>query len=158
ASEKDRSVNEDSMAARLRAQRTATVTAEIEKVALRLFDERGFDDVTVADIAGEAQISTRTFYGYFPAKEDVLQVRIDRRGEALEAALRDKPSADRPLHAIRMAFIEVYAKEDPLLLRQWVSVIANKPRLARSVLGGVQQQLHPVVIEYLSRNLDTTED
>jgi AcrR family transcriptional regulator len=151
-------VNEQSLSARLRAQRTATVLAEVETVALRLFEDRGFDHVTVAEIAAEAQISTRTFYGYFPAKEDVFQVRIERIARALETALKNKPADERPLHYLRIAITEVYETEDPVLLRQWTSVIANEARLARSVLGGVQQQLHPIIIGFLTRHVDATED
>ena len=69
--------------------------SELEAVALRLFEERGFNEVTIEEIAAEAHISTRTFYRYFPAKEDVLQLRIDRRAEALRAALAARPG-DEP--------------------------------------------------------------
>src|SRR5947209_8550507 len=72
-----------SLALQLRAKRSQMMVHELEAVALRLFEQRGFGDVTVDEIASEAQISVRTFYRYFPAKEDVLQVQIDRRSDAL---------------------------------------------------------------------------
>jgi AcrR family transcriptional regulator len=153
-----RGVAEGSLAARLRAQRAATLIEEVEKVALRLFEEHGFDNVTVAQIASAAQISTRTFYGYFPAKEDVLQVRVDRRSAALKDALEARPPGERPLHSLRVAFTETFAAEDQGLLRQWVAVIASKPKLARGVLGGIQQQIHPIIVEFIARRLDTTDD
>jgi AcrR family transcriptional regulator len=68
----------------------------LESVALRLFEQRGFGVVTVEEIAVEAKISPRTFYRYFPTKEDVLQVGIDRRSEALRSALSARPD-DEPL-------------------------------------------------------------
>ena len=52
--------------------------AEVEIVALRLFEQHGFGEVTVDDIAPGSSDS-RTFYRYFPSKEDVLQPQIDRR-------------------------------------------------------------------------------
>ena len=87
--------------------------SELEGVALRLFEERGFADVTVQDIAAEAQISVRTFYRYFPAKDDVLLLRIERRGEAFREALARADPAEPPLRALRMAVCEVAASEDP---------------------------------------------
>jgi AcrR family transcriptional regulator len=45
----------------------------LEAVALRLFDERGFSDVTVEEIASDAHISVRTFCRYVSAQEDVVR-------------------------------------------------------------------------------------
>ena len=67
-----------SLAVQLRVKRSEMMASELEAVALRLFEERGFGEVTVEDIALEAHISVRTFYRYFPGKEDVLQLQIDQ--------------------------------------------------------------------------------
>ena len=77
----------ESLALQLRMKRSELMVQELEAVALRLFDLRGFKDVTVDEIVAEAHISARTFYRYFPNKEDVLQVHIDRRSRNLRAAL-----------------------------------------------------------------------
>src|SRR5262249_14446370 len=101
-----------SLAAQIRVKRSEMMISELESVALRLFDERGFSNVTVDEIASEAQISVRTFYRYFPAKEDVLQVQIDRRSGALRTALSTRPVDEPPLHSLRLALAEVLAAED----------------------------------------------
>ncbi len=76
-----------SLSLQLRAKRSEMMVSELEAVALRLFDQRGFANVTVEEIALEAHISVRTFYRYFAAKDDVLQMRINRRSEVLQKAL-----------------------------------------------------------------------
>src|ERR1022692_754140 len=101
-----------SLAQNLREKRSEMMLSELEAVALRLFDERGFNDVTVQDIADEAQISVRTFYRYCPTKEDVLQLRIARRTEALRAALSVVPLDVPPLHSLRVALVEAVSAED----------------------------------------------
>jgi transcriptional regulator GlxA family with amidase domain len=63
-----------------KAKRSEMMTSELEAVALRLFDQRSFVDVTVDEIASEARISVRTFYRCFAAKEDVLQLSVPLLG------------------------------------------------------------------------------
>jgi len=55
------------LAQALNEKRSELMFGELEAVALRLFEERGFNSVTVQDIAADAKISVRTFYRYFPA-------------------------------------------------------------------------------------------
>ena len=147
----------ESLARQLRARRSEMMLSELEAVALRLFEERGFD-VTVEEIAAEAQISVRTFYRYFPAKDDVLQVRIDRRSAALRAALAARPADEPPLHSLRVALQEVVAAEDPELVRRWTNVIVATPKLLRGVVGGIQLKGHRVIAEFFGARLGVPSD
>src|SRR5580692_10942974 len=92
-----------SLSLRLRAKRSEMMVSELEEVALRLFDQHGFANVTVEEIAAAAHISVRTFYRYFAAKDDVLQLRINRRSEVLRAALSARPANEPPLRSLRLA-------------------------------------------------------
>jgi AcrR family transcriptional regulator len=69
--------------------------ARISQVATRLFLERGFDEVTVAEVAREAGVSSVTVFKHFPRKEDLL---LDRQVDAVElvrSAVRDRaPDVD----------------------------------------------------------------
>jgi AcrR family transcriptional regulator len=69
----------------LRERKKAQTRQTIADTALRLFTERGFDQVTVAEVAREAEVSEATLFNYFPTKEDLL---FSRMG-AYEAQLVD---------------------------------------------------------------------
>ncbi|MCB0993964.1 MAG: TetR family transcriptional regulator [Acidimicrobiales bacterium] len=80
-----------------RRERKKRETREaLQAAALRLFGERGFDAVTVEDIAEAVDVSTRTFNRYFARKEDVVIPDQPERAEALRAALATRPN-DEPL-------------------------------------------------------------
>jgi len=142
-----------SLAAQLRVKRSEMMFSELEAVALRLFEERGFSEVTIEEIAAEAHISIRTFYRYFPTKEDVLQVRIDRRVEALRDALAVRPAEEPPLHSLRLAFVEVISAEDTELLKSWITVIRNTPSVLRAVVGGLQLKRQHMIAEFFSSRM-----
>ncbi|MGW4720360.1 TetR family transcriptional regulator [Nocardia sp. NPDC004260] len=56
----------------LRARHRRRTENTVIDIALTMFLDRGFDAVTVEEICAAAEISPRTFYRYFPAKEDIL--------------------------------------------------------------------------------------
>jgi AcrR family transcriptional regulator len=141
------------LAQQLNEKRSELMSGELEAVALRLFADRGFSAVTVQDIASEAKISVRTFYRYFPAKEDVLQVRITRKADALRAALSATSPDDTPLHAVRVALIEVTAADDLEQQRRWSTVIQATPSVLPGVLGGIMLKINRVIAEYFGARL-----
>jgi len=147
----------ESLAQQLREKRSEMMVLELEAVALRCFERRGFD-ITVDEIASTAQISVRTFYRYFPAKEDVLQVRIDRRSENLRLALAARPDDEAPLQSLRLALAAVVAEEDTELVRQWTVVVAATPSTIRGVLGGIQLKSHRVIADFFATRLGVASD
>ena len=89
----------------MRQQRRDFTAAEIAKRAIALFVERGYDDVTVDEIAVAAGISARTFFRYFPSKSDVLREHQRFLFERLHLALGERPSSESPATALRKAFL-----------------------------------------------------
>ena len=74
-----------------RRERKKQQTRErIAETARRLFGERGFERVTVAEIAREADVAEQTVYNYFPTKEDLVYWRLESFEEALLGAVRDR--------------------------------------------------------------------
>src|ERR1700730_18662723 len=142
-----------SLSLQLRAKRSKMMASELEAVALRLFDERGFANVTVEEITSEAHISVRTFYRYFAAKEDVLQLRIVRRSEGLGEARAARPGDEPPLRSLRVAIEEEFSAVDPIVLRRWIAVIADNPNVMKGVVGAIQLKIQPVIAEFFGSRL-----
>lgn len=68
--------------------------------ALRLFRERGYDQTTIADITEAADVSPRTFFLHFPAKEDVLFADNDLRIDAIRPAIKANASPGTPAREV----------------------------------------------------------
>jgi AcrR family transcriptional regulator len=75
----------------LRERKKRETREAIARAALRLFARRGFDAVTVADIARAAKVSEKTVFNYFPAKEDLVFGAGMQRVAALIDAVRARP-------------------------------------------------------------------
>ena len=68
-----------------------TSHAEIERVAFRLFAERGFDAVTMGDIAAEIGVGRRTLFRYFEPKNDIPWGQFDRTLDGFREILAGMP-------------------------------------------------------------------
>ncbi|GAB2667356.1 TetR family transcriptional regulator [Saccharopolyspora gloriosae] len=75
-------------------------------MAMELFLEKGFDATTVDQIAAEAGISARSFFRYFPTKEDVVIGDPVEYGTVLRDALEARPAEEDAVHAVRGALVE----------------------------------------------------
>jgi AcrR family transcriptional regulator len=97
----------------LRERRKARIRETISVTASRLFLERGYDQVSITDIAREAEVSRRTLFAYFPTKEDlVLQRFADHEDEAARAVRARRPDQP-PLEALRDAMLIALKQHDP---------------------------------------------
>ncbi|GAB7046821.1 TetR family transcriptional regulator [Catenuloplanes indicus] len=79
------------------------VRRQIETVAMDLFLESGFDAVTIDRIATEAGVSQRTFFRYFPTKEDLVVGDPMEFGTVLRGHLEARPAGEPAAEAVRRA-------------------------------------------------------
>jgi AcrR family transcriptional regulator len=88
----------------LRERKKEATTERLREVALALVAERGFDAVSIDDIAAAADVSKTTFYRYFETKEDVLLGKSSDNLEILRASLEECPPEVPAVEAARHAF------------------------------------------------------
>jgi AcrR family transcriptional regulator len=91
----------------LRERKKAKTRAAIQRHALQLFQEQGYEATTVEQIAEAAEVSPSTFFRYFPTKEDV--VLYDDLDPILFAAFEAQPAELNPIQAMRRALRQVFA-------------------------------------------------
>jgi AcrR family transcriptional regulator len=89
----------------LRERKKARTRAEIQRQALRLFRERGYEATTVAQIAEASEVSESTFFRYFPTKEDV--VLWDEFDPPIFEAFGTQPAELGLIRALRYAIRDV---------------------------------------------------
>lgn len=85
----------------LRETKKARTRQAISDVATRLFAEHGFEQVTVAQIAAAADVSVKTVFNYFPAKEDLFFDRADELVAGLEHVIAQRPAGVTITEALR---------------------------------------------------------
>jgi AcrR family transcriptional regulator len=85
----------------LRERKKQRTRAAIVEAAFRLFAERGFDGTTIADIAEAADIAPRTFFSYFPSKDDVVFHDFEEGYATVASWLRDREPGTNTMDALR---------------------------------------------------------
>jgi AcrR family transcriptional regulator len=108
----------------------------IEAAAIDLFEANGYDGTTIEDIAAGADIAPRTFFYYFPTKEDVVLADYAARLDQITRELGQRPRQEPPWTALRRAFVIVaadYTSERDELVRRFAIMADNPPVYARSL-------------------------
>jgi AcrR family transcriptional regulator len=88
--------------------------ARIREVSNRLFMERGYDAVTVAEVAREAGVSSVTVFNHFPRKEDLFLDRTDDAADFLRKAVRNRAPGLDVLESLRIESERLFDERHPL--------------------------------------------
>jgi AcrR family transcriptional regulator len=108
----------------LRDLKKARTRRLIAETAARLFAERGYEQVTVSEVARAAEVAEQTLYNYFPTKERLVTDREQEIEERLGELIRSRPAGISPAAAIHdFALDIVWAMHD------------TEPEIARGTLG-----------------------
>jgi AcrR family transcriptional regulator len=119
--------------------------------AAELFERKGYDETTVAQIAAAAEIGTRTFFGYFASKEDILFPDSDMRTRTTIEAIADRDPAEGPVEVLVRA-LETVAETDADMVGPMAAV---RMRLFRTVptVRGKALQVQMAAQQQIAREL-----
>ncbi|GIJ48170.1 TetR family transcriptional regulator [Virgisporangium aliadipatigenens] len=127
----------------LRDRKKARTRRHIADTAARLFAERGYERVTVSEIARAAEVAEQTLYNYFPTKEQLVTDREQQIQEQLGELIRTRPRDTSPAAAIRAFALDTVA-----------AIRDTPPENAPGTLGylaAVSPAINRLVLELIER-------
>ncbi len=142
----------------LRERKKREIRQRIADVAMGLFMLRGFEKVTVADVAEAADVSVNTVFNYFPAKEDLFFDRHDVAVEGLGRTVAARRVGESAVAAVRRDYL------DALEARDWrYGITGGATDFFRMIsesgsLSARMRQMHELRQEYLARVLADETD
>jgi AcrR family transcriptional regulator len=98
----------------LRERKKLRTRQAISEAAIALFLERGYDQVSVADVAAAAEVSKRTLFAYFPTKDDLVLHRIADHEKEAARVVRGRGDGEAPLDALHRHLRARLAERDPI--------------------------------------------
>jgi AcrR family transcriptional regulator len=134
----------------LRERKKQRTRLLISESARQLFAERGFEAVSVAEIAREAEVSEATVFNYFPTKEDLVFQGMEAFEEQLLGAIRDRPAGESVLQAFGQFVAQprgLLAADDQASRESFINtarMIAASPALLtreREILAGYTESV-----------------
>jgi AcrR family transcriptional regulator len=132
------------------------VRAELSETALPLLVERGFESVTIDDLAAAAGVSRRTFFRYFSSKDDMVFAFLDQWAVRLAADIVARPADEDPVAAVHQAFRQLSsAYQDRALVL--VRLVRETPALHQQERIN-REHLRSAVVGALARRLGVDEE
>jgi AcrR family transcriptional regulator len=116
-----------SMTVGVREQGKLQTRQRLRDAAKALFEERGYDDVTVAEIAARAEVSPKTLFQHFGSKEELLVAELGEVHDELVRVLRDRDRSKTPLEAVAEWLIDWAARRPPDAFDRFVRMVGTGP-------------------------------
>lgn len=141
------------VASSLAERKRQLVANELTEAALQLLASRGFDTVTIDEIADAAGVSRRTFFRYFASKEDVVVQFLVDMGLDIRAGLAERPAPEKPSVALRHAiWVPIaHCAEHPDRTLRVVQLILRTPALCARFLERQEQWREDLAAELVRR-------
>ncbi|MFG1867225.1 TetR/AcrR family transcriptional regulator [Micromonospora arborensis] len=97
----------------LRERKKQQTRSRLWRTAIELFGERGFDQVSVAEIAAAAEVSKMTVFNYFATKEDLVLGPMQAHVGDLARIVRERDPGESVVEALRRQYLDRLAARDP---------------------------------------------
>lgn len=117
----------------LRERQRARVREDIQRAALALIAERGYDSVSTEEIAAAAGVSMSTYFRYVPTKEGLLLDTVRGGGAAIVRALRAQPEHETAHAALTAAITARMSAFDDVDVDHWRTAVLSAPHLLERV-------------------------
>jgi AcrR family transcriptional regulator len=127
----------------LRELKKARTRRLIADTAARLFAERGYERVSVSDVAREAEVAEQTVYNYFPTKEQLVTDRAQEIQDQLCSLIRSSAPAVNPAAAVREFVLEGVAGIRTVAPELWRGEIGY--------LAAISPTIHRLVLDLIDR-------
>lgn len=143
----------------LRERKKIRTRAAIQKEALRLFLEKGYEETTIEDIADAVEISPSTFFNYFPSKEAV--VFQDDLDPLILSEFDAVPKNVNPIGALRIAMKKVLAAlstSDDAMVRERIELVTKTPELRAAMLNEFADLIDQIAVPIAHRTGRSPKD
>jgi len=142
-------------------RRRNRITTELQLTAVRLFAERGYDNVSIADIAEAAEVSPRTVFRYFATKEDILLAAPRGVLRLFNKILDEMPKSGYVIDDViseSIARVGEYHLPPASVLDDWRRALDTAPGIESRMHGEHKLQAEELLVARCAEALDVGPD
>ncbi|MBM7704685.1 TetR/AcrR family transcriptional regulator [Metabacillus iocasae] len=123
---------------------------KLQQVAIRLFQQQGYQKTTVSQITDEAGVAKGTFFNYFKSKEEVLHTLGEKQLLLFEQHTKELLQSEQPItssiHQLFQLLVRSYEEANPQLVRSLFHISITNETFHRSEVLQIEQMKHSVIL------------